>query len=174
MFDAPLTISFGPPIDRMFVAALALIIFVYGTTAVMWIVAEITKLVKWVMVRWFGLEPEVEYETFDHEIVSDPESSIMYEVMWSSDVDSTYASNTRRRVVAEPRVGGQILLRENGDGFIRYRVWDRDQVWGLATWHEGPKLDLPKFGVDQIDVTTLSGDPIDVNFNKKAEDGNPV
>lgn len=177
MFDnAPLFISFGPVVDRMFIAALALIIFVYGVTAVMWLYNELDKLFSIPRLRKFlKLKPKPELEV--HELVSEPESPVLYEVMWSDELEHKYAANSRRRIVADPMEGAYDLLKENDAGYIRYRVWlDEAPPWGSAKWY--PALDerlvLPKFPED-YDLSTFSpGIAFPPTDKTKAEDGDPV
>lgn len=171
MDDNAVLISFGPFVDRMFVYALALLIFVYGVTAAMWIYNEFARLFNVPRVRkFFKLKPKPEPESEVHELVSEPVSPVLYEVMWSTELADIYAANTRRRIVRDPREGARDLLNENGDGYIRYRVWLSDtQPWGRATWHEGPRLELPKFSdMDENVVSTQSGKHFIVPQNEAA------
>ena len=161
MFDnAPLLVMFEPNVQRMFVTALALIIFVYGVTAAVWIQREIGQLFSIPRVRkFFKLKSKSEPDSVIHELVAEPENPVLYEVMWSAGLDDIYASNTRRRVVREPRDGARDLLDENGEGYIRYRIWLSDaQPWGMATWHTPTAFVLPKFpDYEETVVSTPSG-----------------
>lgn len=134
-----LSITFNPIVDRMFIIVLALLIFVLGTTAVVWIMAEVRNF--W---NWIRKTPKPVEKT--------DQPNILYEVQWSL-VENFEIAQTR--IASSPELAVIALLQENLEGYIRYRPFDgqREWAWGIPLWREAP---IQHYGLD----TGILFDPV--------------
>jgi len=155
MNDA-LLVTFGPVGDRMFIAALALIIFVNGVTAALWIFAEGQNL--WNKLRGKKTPSEVEQT----------KTRFLYEVQWSFDVSfetiQTRVSDSVDRAIVE-------LVTENFEGYIRYRPYDGEHEWpwGNALYRDRTALQHNELYSEALETVKKHADEWqDLNFNEVA------
>ena len=122
MGDTAVLVSFGPIMDRILTITACLMFFVYGVATVQMIWRE---AMTWID-RKKGIKPLIS--------TNDP-SIVLYEVMWG--ITMTFDTH-RTRVSSSVEDAIQELFRENGEGYIRYRVHsDIPGLWGTpALWDD--------------------------------------
>lgn len=165
-----LNITFNPIVDRMFIIVLALLFFVYGVTAITWIYGVVTDFVNWLRGK---KKPSDEQQ-------SPPD--FLYEVQWGMTIDFEIFQTRIARSVEEAIT---ILIRENSEGYIRYRPFNGtdEWPWGNVLYHDLTEIQYselysdalkamrsygptqPWYGVDTMVATDAKGEEIKTDFD---------
>lgn len=124
--EQKLEISFGPWQDIALMIFVFLGIFMFGSFFVQSVIDEVKS--------WFGKGGPT---------AKNDEPPIRYEVLWSPYLQPD-GGTEQLRISSSVEEATAALLQENGEGFIRYRpfIKDEDFDWGMAMWRTSESSEL--------------------------------